>query len=305
MDLISTFDIKAYLNSRNIEYRESGKNVSDGWVEINCLFCDDPSFHLGINTDTTQYPEGGYHCWRCGESGNITNLIQHIEGGYSRAQANTIISKFQLTEKKEKQIIIQNKRKLTLPKEAKQLSPYHTSYLRKRGFDPNYLIRKYKIRGVYNIGKWKFRIIVPIYMKGKLVNFIGMDASRQSRAKYKFCPNDEAVIPAKQCLYNIDSVKDTAIIVEGVTDVWRIGDGAVALFGMEYTREQLNLLKNLNKVVVMLDAGEREQQQAEKLAYSLSGIVPNVSIATLTSGDPCDLDEEEILRLRKDVFGEG
>ena len=37
-------------------------------------------------------------------------------------------------------------------------------------------------------------------------------------------------MPPTQCLYNIDNVKKgRVVIVEGVTDVWRIGNGAIAL----------------------------------------------------------------------------
>jgi hypothetical protein len=44
---------------------------------------------------------------------------------------------------------------------------------------------------------------------------------------------------SKETLYNLDNAKDgTAIVVEGPIDVWRIGDGAVATFGVIYTQKQ-------------------------------------------------------------------
>ena len=44
------FDIINYLENREIDYHKAGeKNVGKGWININCPFCDDPSWHLGIN----------------------------------------------------------------------------------------------------------------------------------------------------------------------------------------------------------------------------------------------------------------
>ena len=56
------FDVISFLEEYNIDYTTSGKNVTSGWVEINCPFCgDDPSYHMGVNLSS-----GLYHCWICG-----------------------------------------------------------------------------------------------------------------------------------------------------------------------------------------------------------------------------------------------
>ena len=65
--------IKDYLDSKDIPYIETGKNVSAGWVNISCPFCEEVSTHLGIS------PTGGFNCWVCGESGNIVKLIRRLE----------------------------------------------------------------------------------------------------------------------------------------------------------------------------------------------------------------------------------
>jgi len=46
------------------------------------------------------------------------------------------------------------------------------------------------------------------------------------------------------------------IIVEGITDVWRLGDGAVATFTKNFTREQILLLKkkNIKEAFVFYDS---------------------------------------------------
>ena len=73
---IQDFDIIAYLESREVEYHTSGKNVTSGWIEINCPFCfpEDPSWHLGINLDTKLY-----NCYICGNKGSPINLIMEID----------------------------------------------------------------------------------------------------------------------------------------------------------------------------------------------------------------------------------
>ena len=46
---MQNFDIISYLENRGVSYWTEGKNVTDGWVNINCPFSPDPSNHLGIN----------------------------------------------------------------------------------------------------------------------------------------------------------------------------------------------------------------------------------------------------------------
>ena len=69
MDL-SQVDTKALLDDLGIDYKLSGKNVTSGWIEVNCPFCGDPSYHLGIS------PTNLFHCWRCGEKGNLIKYFK-------------------------------------------------------------------------------------------------------------------------------------------------------------------------------------------------------------------------------------
>lgn len=41
-----------------------GKRARGNWVHFKCMYCDDPSYHLGVNVDT-----GAVHCIRCGRTG--------------------------------------------------------------------------------------------------------------------------------------------------------------------------------------------------------------------------------------------
>jgi DNA primase len=293
--MIQSFDLIKYLQEKNIEYQTEGKNVSEGWTEVNCPFCQDLSFHLGISPDLK------LNCWICGTKGNITKYIQEIERcSYNFAQR--ITEKYQdrtlkYLDKKERQ----SSSFVKLPTSAKPLQKIHKDYLINRNFDPDFLEKKYDLLGCSEIGDYKFRIIVPIYLENKLVTFIGRDVTNKSKLRYKNCPVEQSILPTKSVLYNLDSVNKKMVIVEGVTDVWRIGDGCVATLGTQYTKKQLSLLLGIKQAFILFDQGAEEQ--ADRLAFDLSIIVPKVEVLSLNrfTGDPASLSTKEVNYLRKDL----
>ena len=53
-------NIQKLFDTHGVPYVSQGKNVKKGHINVACPFCgDDPSFHLGINTDTL-----AWSCWR-------------------------------------------------------------------------------------------------------------------------------------------------------------------------------------------------------------------------------------------------
>jgi len=286
-----------YLNQKGVSFITEGKNVTPGWIEITCPFCGDPSYHLGIS------PQLFFHCWRCGEKGTIVKLLMELEGiPYHKAakQAGEFDTKWV---ESFKQDIKERLNHNILPKEAKsELSDYHESYLQGRSFCPTQLRSEYDILGVGPIGKYKFRVIAPCQIQGSAVNFTALAVMGQS-PKYIHCPNEEAIIPMKSLLYNIDNVGKTMVITEGVTDVWRIGRGCVATMGMEFSKEQLSLIikSEVKTVFVIFDSGEVEKKKANHLALNLSGIVDHVEVIELSEGDPGDLSESDVKHLREEL----
>jgi DNA primase len=288
-----SFDIIRYLQEKKIPYSTEGKNVTSNWIEVNCPFCSDPSFHLGIS------PTKKLSCWICGTKGSIVKYVQEIEN-CGIGKAHKIIEKYQdrtlswLYTKK-----VEKSESVFLPKSAKKLSQIHKNYLTKRKFDPEYLERKYDLLGCNEIGEFKFRIIIPVYYQNQLVTFLGRDITGKSPVRYKNCPVEKSVMPTKSVLYNLDSIRKTAVIVEGVTDVWRIGEGAIATFGTQYTKAQLALLIGLKRVFILFDS--EAQEEGNRLAYDLSVIIPSVETISLPQGDPAELDEESVKFLRKEL----
>jgi len=286
-----------YLNGIGVPFITEGKNVTPGWIEITCPFCGDPSYHLGIS------PNLLFNCWRCGEKGNIVKLVMELEGipyHKARKRAGEFDTKWAESFRRDiKERLGHN----ILPEEAKsELLDTHTNYLRGRRFHPDAIQSEYNILGVGSIGKYKFRVIAPCTLEGTTVNFTALAVLNQS-PKYLHCPNEEAIVPMKSLLYNIDNVGKTMLIMEGITDVWRIGKGSVAVMGMEFSKEQLALVvkSDVKNVFVMFDSGEVEQKKANHLATNLSGIVDHVEVIELPEGDPGDLSESDVNHLREEL----
>jgi len=290
---IQNFDIVSYLQSRGIFYKTSGKNVSSGWVGINCIHCIDPSTHLGINLSSKIYS-----CFKCGAKGNVLKLIQEIEGVHYK-EALKILGEFEGVFVPEK--VKQYQSKAKLPAEAtKEFLSSHLNFLISRKYDPAEVIEKYDLWATGPEGDYRLRIIVPIFMNQRLVSFVGRDITGKQKVAYKNASENYSIKDPKKCLYNADSVlQNKAIVVEGVFDAWRIGAGAVATFGKQYTHEQVLLLKGLKRVFVLYDADAMDS--SEKLSYDLSSVVSDVVVLTLDVGDPDDMTEDDIKHLRKIV----
>lgn len=289
------FDILGYLSERGIPFTSSGKNVSQKFIGTACPFCGDTSNHLGINPTTKQTT-----CWRCGYH-HIGQYIKEVEN-CSWQKVKKIYEQFQLQElpnKKSSGIIYANQ-EVKLPLGCtNKFSDNHIKYLEKRRFDPKKVIKKYQLMATNNIGKFKFRIIIPIFLKNKMVAYVGRDITEMSDIKYLNSAEENSIIPVKSALYSINPIRDTAIIVEGIFDAWRIGKGAIATFGKTATKEQILLLKGLKRVFIMYDADAIEQ--SHKLAYSIGNIVPYVEIIELEQDDPDSLSDQEILAFKREI----
>lgn len=288
------FDIQSYLTSKNIPYSTSGDNVSSGWIGISCLFCLDHSNHLGINLNTKVFS-----CFKCGETGNAVKLLQAIEQETNLGKIFRIAESFSkegFTDTEE--ISAEYQEKAHLPIEAtKKFSDMHLNFLKSRRYTEE-VIDKYDLYATGPIGFYKHRIIIPVYMRRTLMGFVGRDVSGISLIPYKNSSSTHSVKNIKHCLYNIDNVpRKTVVIVEGILDAWRIGDGAVATFGTKYTHDQLLFLKGMDKVFVLFDADA--VSLAYKLAHDIATIITSVEVLELSDGDPDNLSEKEVKELRK------
>ncbi len=309
------FDFISYFEDNQIKYVSGGKgkNVGKGWTGIQCPFphCGDSSQHLGINNETQIF-----HCWICGENGNALKLIHELEG-CSWAQAKAIFNRYNKVfldnitndigsyrNLRSTPIQIENTGNIicNLPSESTDILPVmHRQYLITRNFDPDKLQKQYKLKAVYNIGKYRGRLIIPCYLNNKIVSYLTRDVTGQSSIPYVDCPEQEAVVPVKHTLYNIDSVIRDAILVEGVTDVWRLGEGAIASFTSNMTAQQKSLLvkKNIRRLFILYDPDAF--RKARKLANDLSPLL-KIELILLDHGDPANLSNDDARILKHQLL---
>lgn len=307
---IETFDTLSYLIKRGIPYRTEGKDVSSNWIGVACPFCkDDPETHLGINMSDSRFQRNFISCWRCGKKGNIYDLIKIIER-CSHDRIISIIEKYQdrslIHLMRERPIIRKDPNSsIILPEFSKEFLDCHLNFLKKRRYDPEYVIDKYDLYACGYTGKYKYRIIIPVYQEGKMVTFIAKDVTELAEESYLALSQAESIMFSKECVYGIDDLTGTTgAIVEGTFDQWRIGDGALATFGVEFTTAQLLILaKKLTTAVILYDAGDLAQARADKLAWQLAPLIKRVIRYSIPKDDPDELNDDEVKYLRKDIFG--
>lgn len=296
--------ITDYFEERGIDYWTSGKNVSQGWVNIQCVFCNDHSNHLGIKI---QNRTGYFNCWLCKEHGSLHYVIMQIEK-CSYREAQQIIQQYDLWEvdfsldfvEKTKLPPSLQQSEVNLPPILNKWPKKYLNYLEGRQFDPIYLIKKYKLMPAHRFGRYSHRIIAPFFVDRKMVAFTGIRTKEGQEPPYKDCSKQDAVIYTDETLYNIDNIKNNnVVIVEGITDVWRIGDGAVALGTNKMSDSQLLQIfsKGVNRALVLLDADAK--REAEIISYMLNANIVDVDTGYLNKNDPDKMNDEDLLRVRK------
>lgn len=195
-----------------------------------------------------------------------------------------------------------------MPRESSIHFPsLHIDYLRSRGFKPRQLIRKYKLRAVHTIGRYKFRVIIPIYMHNRLISFTSRDVTDQQEPKYKNALPKECLITVGKVIYNYDTLLPgaDAFLVEGPTDVWKLGDGAVSLLGVKHTMEQIRLLmkKKIGTLFILFDNDSDGRKTSRYFARLMAPLVKKVEIIFLEEvNDPGELTFSEV-EILKDTVG--
>jgi hypothetical protein len=189
------------------------------------------------------------------------------------------------------------------------LTKFHKQYLVKRNFDPKYITKKYGVLGTGPGETWEgllyeLRIIIPIIHNRILVSFQGRDITDKQKLRYKGCPIEKSIIDYKDILYNWDNLKgNRGIVVEGITDVWRMGDGFLGSFGTGMTRAQINLLSTLEEIFFMYDPGHVAQTKAKEYAELLASIGRKTEVIKLdVDRDPGKLSEGEARYIRRQLL---
>ena len=291
------------LNELSIHYCLPGQHhhVREGWVGVDCPWCPTPrgdkgKYRLGIEVSS-----GRTNCWTCGKHSLVSALHEISKVHFN--QIKKLLEGVELRKlRPDDKFRNQAAGKLLLPKGVGPLGNPHMDYLRSRGFDPTTVEKLWDIGGIGLASKLQWRIFIPITLNDETISWTTRSISDQHRRRYVSASPAEELVHFKDSCYGIDLVRTTAIIVEGPTDVWRIGPGAVALYGLNFTPAQVDLLRRFPHKVVCFDNEYEAQKRARELCETLSLFPGKVTNVCLDAEDPGSADVTEIKRLRKLVL---
>lgn len=286
-----------------IKYWQTGfKYCSADHVQIDCPFCDNSKGpHMGWHLKKHYF-----NCWSCGWSSTPKVLMALCDVDYPGAKK--ILQRYK---GKEKDLYLPGDDDNDRPDKChvpgkKDLLNMHKNYLEDRGYDPESLQDIWDIRGTNFAGQYKYRVIAPIYYRGRIVSYQGRDVTGKQLLRWKACPKDFEILEHQRLLYGYDDCSiDRAILVEGITDVWKMGVGTICGFGMGLTKPQKRLLKRFSQLFIIFDSEKQAQKLGNDLAKYLSSTT-NMEVYNVDIGmnkDPGDLNKLEVREIRKDLLG--
>lgn len=294
------FDVREFAKSNALNYTTDHHHSTRGWIQIeHCPFCNSYKYHLGYNPKRDVF-----HCWKCGHHSLYDTLL-----AFGVKAPKKIIQEFHTDNIHIDWLAVKATpvTKVEYPKFTAPIIEPHRRYLWKRGFDPEEIEVLYKIQGTRHLGPdvWRSRIIIPVFYKNVLVTYQGRDITGKRKNKYKTLSKEFSKVNIKHTLYGMDNFyDDVVVVVEGVTDVWRLGPGAVAVYGTTYTSVQIKLLLAYKIIFVLFDKEEKAQQQASKLVATMKAYGrESENIGHLIDFDPGDLEDKEAKKLMRNLRG--
>lgn len=301
-------DIARLLDDNNVPYTTEHKNIREGWIGLeDCPFCDSRGkYHLGYNLD-----ENYFSCWQCGghSTPHAISRLLHISYDY----AEKLIEDYGGTPRFVEPRIRVGTNSFKYPSGPLEIQKQHIQYLEGRGFDWEYINGIWGIKGTGPVSKlddgegkvlnYSNRILAPIRWRSQYVSFQTRDITDKHMAKYMACPPARERISHKHILYgDLFHAGGRGIIVEGITDVWRLGPDAFATFGVKFTREQILAIASLFKeTAVVYDPEKQAQRQADQLVKELlmRGI-PSWKVEIPT--DPGAMNQDDANHLVKTIM---
>uniref|UniRef100_A0A6M3IKT2 Putative DNA primase n=1 Tax=viral metagenome TaxID=1070528 RepID=A0A6M3IKT2_9ZZZZ len=292
------FDAEQFLDDHGVSYSRGGKHGKTGWIQIACPMCTgNPGWHGGFNVE-----EGYYHCRRCAwhPIDKIVATLLNVE----LYEARRIVKPYFINQEGDTRAIIPRKQVIELPAGLNLMRWPHKEYLKGRGFDPEEIYNQWGVMGTGHIGDYKYRLFIPITYKGECVSYTTRDITGRSQLKYLSCLGFDEVVPHQDLLYGFDQAQARKVtkvaVVEGPTDVWRLGVGALGTFGIDWTKAQLRLLvENFEQFVVMYDREVKAQEKAEDLVNALVMLGREAYNVKIKVPDPAKFTDEEAMEIMR------
>jgi hypothetical protein len=291
------------LNRHGIAHATEGKHCRPGWVNMDCPFCGPGSgkLHLGFSLQHARFS-----CWKCGPHrldetlAELTGLETSVCGRLALALRSDLGTPgVDLDEV----ALAPARARAVLPPGRADLSRRHRDYLEARGFDPRAIAELWSVQGIKLSRQFMWRLFIPILHGGEIVSWTTRAIDDAVTQRYISAASDQEKIHHKHLLYGEWRAKrgHVAICVEGPTDVWRVGPGAVGTFGTSYTQQQVAQLAQFQVRAICFDSEPVAQSQARKLADTLSALPGRTLVIELDAPDPGSASAREIARLRRTI----
>ena len=264
-----------------------------GWIQIDCPFCgkDSNNFHMGYNIS------GGFvNCWRCG-SHPLAITLRELTG-LNFKQIKSLID--QLDGVIERSVERENVKHLELPNGLTPMMNAHKRYLTSRGFQWDEIEQLWQVLGIgVSSGELSWRLFIPITYQGKTVSWTTRAIGDKVEKRYIGAQADQELIPKSNLLYGFDYARNSIVITEGPLDVWKIGPGAVATLGMNFSQAQVTQLLKFPRRIICYDNEPEAQKQAMKLYDQLGPFSGETLNVVLESKDAGEANYMELKQLRK------
>jgi len=241
--------------------------------------------HYGINLHSLYG-----NCWRCGGHG-LAFALSKSTGRASYPEIVKALGKAAPIGKAENT----HEGVYTPPRGVCEMLPAHRNYLKQRHFDPDKIARLWDVEGIGIASKLQWRLFIPIIENGVRISWTTRTIG-DSKTRYVSASLAEEALPHGQALYGLDYVRNACIIVEGPTDVWRLGPGTVGTFGTAFNNQQIRRLAKIPVRAICFDRAATAE--AERLCDRLSIFPGDTYVVELDSEDPGDANFREIRKIR-------
>lgn len=287
--------VQSLLDTFGVESRAEGHHhCRPGWIQIDCPFCGQGSdgFHMGWNLHFNYV-----NCWRCGKHSVIETLAKL--SGLSFAECKTAVSQL------ETKAIPKAERptgKLVLPKGRRPLEKAHITYLRRRGFDPDELVRLWGLEGIGIASRLQWRIFIPIHLRSEIVSWTTRSIGEQGLRYVSASPHEESVAH-KSLLYGEQYCRHKIVVVEGCPDTWTIGPGCVGTCGIGFSIRQVQRIAKYPVRAICFNSEPIAQQRAHELCALLEPYPGETFNVVLDGNDANTSSKKDIRRIRKHFLG--
>lgn len=293
--------LKDKLIAAGIEIAGPGDpHFREGWVNMLCPFCGSLKNHLGLTEDGRRA-----NCYKCGPKHPYQVLRVLLRWSTEELEAFKQQRLFEPDTWKQDTVVYG---KYTPPKNLLELFPKDIESLHQRGWDTQRIFATSQLYGLQSIGPFSgypAGIFIPIKdVLGRLVSWtIRYRIPEPGKPRYHTAKNEEKTQSEKHLLFGENHVREqglnTIIICEGPFDAMAIGPGAVCVFGLAYSVQQVAKMVKYPRRIVCFDSESHAQNIAHRLCRDLSVFPGHTEQVELNAKDPGSATHQEIKSLKE------